>query len=60
MESEDGLYSIDARLGALSLTVEGSDEEWVRETFEEEWAERMDEAGEMSRALRDGSRGVHQ
>lgn len=47
---------ISASLGNLSLTVQGTDEEWVEETFEEMWQRRLAESGEISKALRDGAR----
>jgi len=49
-------FKIHGSLGSLSLTVEGGDEEWVKETFDEEWEERMEESAEISKALRDGAR----
>ena len=57
MSEEDGIYSIECGLGNLSLKVQGEDEDWVRETFREEWLDRMAEAGDMAKAVRDGTRG---
>lgn len=48
---------IKCSLGAITLEVSGDDPEWVRETFREEWAARMDEAGEMGDVLRMLDRG---
>ena len=51
-DDDDGPYEIEALIGSLSMTVSGPDEEWVRETFDEEWAERLEEASEMKEAIR--------
>lgn len=59
MSDEHDSHRIDCSLGTLDLTVEGSDEEWVRETFQEEWQDRLEEAEDISKALRDGTRGSH-
>ena len=56
-ENGNGSSKISASLGELTLTVEGSDEEWVKETFEDEWSERLNEAGDMAKALRKAYRG---
>lgn len=53
MSDESGDFRMSANLGELSLEVSGPDEDWVKETFDEEWAERMDEAGEVAKALRE-------
>jgi hypothetical protein len=55
-EEGEGVYQIDATLGNLSLTVQGEDKEWVKETFDDEWQRRLQDAGEMSDAIRNGSR----
>lgn len=57
MTDEETANKIKCSVGSLSMTVQGADEEWVRETFRDEWAERMHEAEDISKALRDGSRG---
>lgn len=56
MSDEEGQFCIDAELGELSLEVSGPDEDWVKETFDEEWAERIEEAGDMAKALRESYR----
>lgn len=58
-DSEPKHYELNCTLGSLQLSVEGTDKEWVRQTFQEEWAERMSEAEDIEQALRDGSR-AHQ
>lgn len=55
--SEEATNKIDAELGSLSLEVQGEDEEWVSETFDEKLDDLLGEAEDMSKALRDGSRG---
>jgi len=52
MSEDDATAKIEAELGELSLIVSGTDEEWVRQTFDEEWAERIGEAGKMAKELR--------
>jgi len=56
MSDEEGEYSIYVSLGDLEQTVSGPDKEWVEEQFEESWQNRLDEAGEMKRAIRDSDR----
>lgn len=58
-EEEDGEFQLKCSLGNLRLSVSGPDEEWVKETFDEEWQKRLEESEDMSKALRDGSR-IHQ
>lgn len=60
MTDEEGHFCIDAELGELSLEVSGPDEDWVKETFDEEWAERIGEAENMAKALREAHRGEFQ
>lgn len=57
MSDEEGQFCINAKLGELSLEVSGPEEDWVKETFDEEWAKRIDEAGSMAKALRESYRG---
>lgn len=57
MGDDDTPAKVSASLGSLDLTVEGEDEEWVSDTFEEKLDRLMDEAESMSKAVRDGSRG---
>ena len=52
MSDDDSPYEIEASIGSLSMNVSGPDEEWVRETFQEEWCDRLDEAAEMKEAIR--------
>lgn len=57
MSDEDGAhYSIRAELGNLDLEVAGDDADWVDETFNEKLQDMLDEAEDMSTALRDGTR----
>lgn len=56
-DNGEELHSIECSLGELRLEVRGCDEEWVRETFREEWDERLSETEQMTVALRDGTRG---
>lgn len=55
-DAEDGQNQINASLGALDLCVTGNSEEWVEETFEKELDRLLDEAEDMSHALRNGDR----
>jgi len=57
MSDDEEHYEMSCSLGSLHLSVEGTDDEWVRETFREEWQERMDEAAKMEDAVRTGTRG---
>lgn len=54
--SDECLYQIDASLGDLDLTVEGPDEDWVEQQFNEQWAERLSESETMKEALRRADR----
>lgn len=56
-DEDESLATISASLGSLDLTVEGEDQEWVSDTFDEKLDGLMDEAESMSRAVRDGTRG---
>lgn len=55
--SDECLYQIEASLGDLDLTVEGPDEDWVEQQFNEQWAERLAESETMKEALRRADRG---
>lgn len=55
-DTDSDNFEISCQLGTLSLSVSGGDEEWVRETFCEEWESRLQESENVSRALRDGTR----
>jgi len=57
MSDDDTYAKASASLGSLSLTVEGEDEEWVSDTFDEKLERLLEEAETMSKAVRDGSRG---
>lgn len=57
MGDDDAYAEVSASLGSLDLTVRGDDEEWVSETFDEKLDRLLEEAEEMSQAVRDGSRG---
>lgn len=57
-DADDGQNQINASLGSLSLCVTGPDEEWVEETFETELQNLLDEAEDVSKALRDGERSI--
>jgi len=57
MGDDDTYAKASASLGSLSLTVEGEDEEWVSDTFDEKLERLLEEAETMSKAVRDGSRG---
>jgi len=54
--SDECLYRIEASLGDLDLTVEGPDEDWVEQQFNEQWAERLAESETMKEALRRADR----
>lgn len=47
---------IRASIGALDVEVEGEDPEWVSEQFDEKLEDLLEEAEEMSRAVRTGRR----
>jgi len=55
-EENEEQFKISCSLGELSLTVDGSDPDCVKETFDEEWEERLSESADMAKALRDGDR----
>lgn len=57
MGDDDSPARVSASLGSLDLTVEGENEKWVSETFEDKFDRLLDEAESMSKAVRDGSRG---
>lgn len=57
MSDDDSYAKAKASLGSLSLSVEGEDEEWVSDTFDEKLDRLLEEAEDMSQAVRDGSRG---
>lgn len=57
MSDDGGSEKIYAQVGSLSLTVQGSDAEWVSEEFDAKLDRLLEESAEMSKALRDGSRG---
>lgn len=54
---DDGHNQISAELGTLSLNVQGEDPEWVDEMFDEKLKALLEESAEISKALRDGTRG---
>lgn len=57
-KADDGQNQINASLGSLSLCVTGPSEEWVEETFETELERLLDEAEDVSKAVRDGERSI--
>lgn len=56
-DEETQPHKIECTLGSLQLKVQGDDPDWVRRTFTEQWIERLKDAEEMAKAVRDGSRG---
>ena len=55
-EDNGAVNRVNASLGSLSLEVQGEDEEWVSEEFDEKLEDLLEEAEDMSKAIRDGDR----
>jgi len=56
MTEDESYAKAEASIGSLSLSVEGKDEEWVSEKFDEKLDRLLQEAEDMSQAVLDGSR----
>lgn len=56
MTDDESVAKIEVELGNLQVKVKGDDIADVKDVFEDTWERRLDEAEDISKAVRDGNR----